>query len=109
QHWIDAPGRGDRRPAAWSATRVLAIAALCVALVPIVVFGLYNRAVELTTQTVVVLALAGVAMTRRPGSATEETLRSLYLWGAVCSPLRPAKRCCAVFLKRRWWCWRFAR
>jgi len=70
-------------PSAWTRGRVATVAAIATALTPIAVFGLYNRAVQLTTQVSIALILAGVILTWRPSSSTERMLRSLFVWGGM--------------------------
>lgn len=67
----------------WKRGRVWALALLATAITPIVVVGMYNRAVQLTTQAVLALLVVGLFLTMRPATSTERVLRSLFLWGAV--------------------------
>ena len=84
--WMRSPsavgaGAPDDRP--WSGKRVAALALLGFALTPIVVAGLYGRWVQETSQAVVVLCGAGMALTWRPTSANEKLLRDLFVWAAL--------------------------
>ena len=74
---VDSIGR------AWSRGRVVQLSVLGVALTPIVVFGLYNRYVELTTEIVIALVAAGVVLTWKPFTPTERMLRTIFTWAAV--------------------------
>jgi predicted acyltransferase len=78
--------RSDETPnaeAAWNGGRLVALTALCVAMTPIVVVGMYTRAVQATTDVVLVLLAVGVALTWNPRTPLDRLLRSLFLWGAL--------------------------
>ena len=78
---VAAAGRSGDRP--WSGKRVAALALLGFALTPIVVAGLYGRWVQETSQAVVLLCAAGIALTWRPTSANEKLLRDLFVWAVL--------------------------
>jgi len=69
--------------AGWSRPRVLALAALSAALVPLVVAGMYTREVGFTTKLVLALVAVGVTLLGHPVTATERMLRSLFVWGSI--------------------------
>lgn len=67
----------------WSTTRITLLAVLSVAIVPLVVVGLYNRWVQETTQIAVALCAFGAFLTWRPTSSTELLLHRLFSWAAL--------------------------
>lgn len=77
------PGLGGYPLAGWSTARVTTLALLGVTFMPIVVMGLYARAVQPTSQIVVLLCLAGAVLVWRPVSDNERMLRDLFAWAAV--------------------------
>src|SRR5207248_4195505 len=55
----------------WRRNRVWALTLLATAITPIVVAGMYNRAVQVTTQVVLALLIVGLFLTSRPTTSTE--------------------------------------
>jgi predicted acyltransferase len=68
---------------AWSGGRAIALLGLATITVPVVVVGLYQRQVLLTTQIAIALMVGGLFLTMHPKSSVERLLRSLFLWGAT--------------------------
>lgn len=79
--WMRAPTPADRE--AWPSARMATLAALSTAFTPLIVVGLYNRAVSFTTQVTIAMVVAGLFLVARPSNPTERMLRSLFLWGSV--------------------------
>ena len=67
----------------WTTTRITLLAVLCMAIVPLVVIGLYNRRVQETTQIAIALCAFGAFLTWRPTSSTELLLHRLFSWAAL--------------------------
>ena len=63
--------------------RLTALSALALAFAPVLVIGLYNRAVHVTTQLCLAMIIGGLFLTMRPANATERMLRSLFIWGSA--------------------------
>lgn len=78
---VQAAGIGQRSP--WNTPRMLGLALLAFAFAPVVVAGMYNRAVLLTTQLAMGMVVGGLFLTWGPVTAVERMLRSLFLWGAI--------------------------
>lgn len=81
--WMRGGEPREGAPRSWSGGRIGMLSAICIAITPIVVFGLYNRWVGETTLIVIGLLCAGVYFVRGPRSSGEILLRSLYLWGSL--------------------------
>lgn len=79
--WMHAPQAAEQR--GWKPIRLAAVSALTFAFTPLVVVGMYNRAVQTTTQVVLAMVLGGLFLTARPVTHTERLLQSLFRWGAV--------------------------
>ena len=67
----------------WTTARITLLAVLCMAIVPLVVIGLYNRWVQETTQIAIALCAFGAFLTWRPTSSTELLLHRLFSWAAL--------------------------
>ena len=80
--WMRAPDEPERQPA-WSRGRVLLLAGLTAAITPVIVVGLYNRQVLLTTQLAIAAIAMGLFVVRTPATPTERMLRALFVWGAL--------------------------
>ena len=78
--WMDAPQAGAR---AWSGARVAALAALCLCAAPVLVVGLYQRAVLATALAIFALCAVLLALVRQPGSAGERLLHDLVRQAAL--------------------------
>jgi predicted acyltransferase len=81
--WMRAREEGTDESVGWSRQRLRLVAALTAAFTPVVVVGLYNRYVELTTLVVVAGLLVGWVATRTPTTPVERLMRTLYGWGAI--------------------------
>jgi hypothetical protein len=82
--WMRSPEEGEGvgvRP--WSSLRVSALVALTVAFTPLVVVGMYNRWVGLTTLLCAALLVGGGFLVHGPTNATERMIRSMFLWAGV--------------------------
>jgi predicted acyltransferase len=67
---------------AWSNLRLGGLALVSLAFTPIVVFGMYNRLVGLTTMVCAALIAGGLFLVWDPKSPVERLLKSLYVWAA---------------------------
>lgn len=81
--WMRAPAVSPGTGGSWSGARITLLAALTLAVAPLVVVGLYTRWVQLTTQLAIALCVVGAFLTWRPTSATELLLRRLFAWAAL--------------------------
>ena len=67
----------------WSTMRVGGLVALTLAFTPLVVVGMYNRWVGLTTLLCAGLLVGGGFLVHAPANSTERMIRSMYLWAGV--------------------------
>lgn len=67
----------------WGPGRQLTLMGVSLAFTPLLVWGMYQREVLLTTQLTVALIIAGLFLTAQPGSSFERMLRATFGWGAV--------------------------
>jgi predicted acyltransferase len=68
---------------AWPRARLIALATVSSLVTPVLLIGLYNRAVGLTTAAVLVLCACGLAFTYKPAQPRDQILAQLWRWGAV--------------------------
>jgi hypothetical protein len=76
--WMRAPAEEN----SWSGIRLGGLALLSFAFTPIVVVGLYNRYVGLTTTICGAMIVGGLFLVWDPKSPVERLLKSLYVWAA---------------------------
>jgi hypothetical protein len=76
--WMRAPDSED----SWSRLRFGGLALLSFAFTPIMVFGMYNRLVGLTTMACGALIVGGMFLVWDPRTPVERLLRSLFMWAA---------------------------
>jgi predicted acyltransferase len=81
--WMRSPGDPVAESPRWDRGRIVLLAVLAAACTPIVVVGLYSRAIEATTQIVFAMLAGMVALTWRPSTSVERMLRSLVVWGGL--------------------------
>ena len=93
QQWMRSPAPAAPETPRWSATHLWGVAALMLLLVvaalvglapqgvPDKTLGLFARWSPIACPALIALALVTLVAFRNPATATERTLRSLYLWG----------------------------
>ncbi|MBA3670988.1 MAG: DUF5009 domain-containing protein, partial [Gemmatimonadaceae bacterium] len=74
-------GGGER--GRWGGGRTLALIATTIAVVPVIVVGLYQRELAITTGASAALVIMGLFITWGAGSPTERMLASLFRWGGA--------------------------
>jgi predicted acyltransferase len=80
--WMRSPASDGRARGSWTTGRLVRLAALGAVLSPVLVVGLYNRWVAVTTMLVLGILAGAIMLVRRPATPDERLLRRLVLWGA---------------------------
>ncbi len=83
--WMNTPDSPDSASGAvaWLAWRGIALTLLALAATPIVVVGMYHRAVMETTIALAVLSAVALALAWRTSTPTERLIRQLFVWSTV--------------------------
>ena len=81
--WMKAPPEKQLAVPNWSNGRLTLLSAICLIITPLVVWGMYNRLVGVTTAAVFVLCICGTILVRSPRSSGENLIRQLFLWGTL--------------------------
>lgn len=79
--WL-AHGR-DEDQAGWPRPRLAVLAMVSIAVTPLLLVGLYTRAVGLTTLGVIGVAALGVALVHAPVAPADRVLAMLWRWGGA--------------------------
>lgn len=81
--WMQTPHDGRGELLYWSNARILGIAFVSVLIAPIVVIGLDNRWVAVTTEIVLGIVAGGIVLVWNPRTEGERMIRGLFVWSAL--------------------------
>jgi predicted acyltransferase len=84
--WMRASDAGESGPGTnvtWSSARLVLLSLLSLAFAPLLVIGLYNRWVSITSQVVMALCGAGALLIWHASPPRERMIRDLWLWATL--------------------------